>query len=150
MGDTTGIAWTDKTWNPWKGCTKISPGCKNCYMYKEQTRYGSDPSVVTRTKTWRDPYRWNKEAEATGERKLVFTCSWSDVFHDAADEWRPEFWRVIRETPNLTYQILTKRQERIADNLPGDWGASGYSNVWFGVSVENQEYADARIPLLVQ
>src|SRR5437870_2530620 len=93
---------TDYTWNPWRGCTKISPGCTNCYMFRDQRRYGRDPSVVVRTKTWRDPLRWQKKAEAAGRTDLVFTCSWSDWFHEDADAWRPEAWDVVRRCPNLT------------------------------------------------
>lgn len=127
------------TWNPWRGCTKISPGCANCYMFREQRRYGRDPAVVVRTKTWREPFRWQKKAEAAGRTDLVFTCSWSDWFHEAADAWRSGAWEIVRRCPNLTFQILTKRPERIRDHLPADWG-EGYPNVWLGVSVERNDY----------
>lgn len=140
MGDTTGISWTEHTWNPWRGCTKVSAGCAHCYMFREQRRYGRDPTEVVRTKTWGDPLKWNKEAAETGRKGLVFTCSWSDWFHEAADPWRDEAWAIIRACPNLIFQILTKRADRIKDHLPADWG-SGYDNVWLGVSVENQENA---------
>ena len=109
-------------------------------MFREQRRYGRDPTKVTRTKTWSDPVRWNREAEAAGTKFLVFTCSWSDFFIEDADPWRPEAWEVIRRCPNLVYQILTKRPERISEHLPADWGR-GYANVWLGVSVENQDWA---------
>lgn len=71
--------------------------------------------------------------------RLVFTCSWSDWFHPAADAWRPEAWAIVRATPHLTYQILTKRPELITERLPPDWG-QGYENVWLGVSVENSRF----------
>ncbi len=133
MGDRTGIGWTQATWNPWYGCTKVSPGCAHCYMFREMKQYGRDPELVTRSKTkFSDPLRWK-------EGKLVFTCSWSDWFHEAADAWRDEAWDVIRRTPQHTYQILTKRLERIAAHLPSDWG-EGYPNVWLGTSVENQRW----------
>jgi len=70
---------------------------------------------------------------------MVFTCSWSDWFHRDADPWRPEAWALIRRCPNLHFQILTKRAERMARHLPPDW-ANGYSNVWLGVSVESKKY----------
>lgn len=140
MGDTTIIGWTDKTWNPWRGCTKISPGCAHCYMFTEQRRYGRDPEVVTRTKTWGDPLKWQREAQRSGVVYRVFTCSWSDWFHEAADAWRDDAWAVIRQCPNLVFQILTKRDDRIADHLPPDWGL-GYANVWLGVSIENDRHA---------
>lgn len=141
MGETTGISWSDGTWNPWYGCEKISPGCKFCYMYRDMERYGRDPFTVQRSKTtFRDPLKWK-------EPRLVFTCSWSDFFIEAADGWRDEAWEIIRQTPH-TYQILTKRPELIAERLPKDWGA-GYENVWLGVSAENQECANRRIPALL-
>lgn len=138
MGTETGISWTEHTWNPWRGCTKVSAGCANCYMFREQRRYGRDPAEVVRTQTWNDPIKWNKQAAEAGRRDLVFTCSWSDWFHEAADPWRDEAWAIVRSCPNLIFQILTKRADRIADHLPADWG-NGYENVWLGVSVENEE-----------
>ena len=93
--------------------------------------------------------KWNREAEASGRPALVFTCSWSDFFHVDADPWRGEAWRLIRDTPHLIYQILTKRPALIARRLPADWG-EGYPNAWLGVSAERQQEADLRIPLLLQ
>lgn len=134
MGDTTGIEWTNKTWNPWHGCTKVSPGCAHCYMFRDKTRYGQDPALVKRSApgTFRSPLRWKEPA-------LVFTCSWSDFFHEAADAWRADAWEIIRQTPHLTYQVLTKRPERIAAHLPADWG-DGWPNVWLGTSVESARW----------
>lgn len=126
MGDTT-IEWTQKTWNPWTGCTKISPGCKNCYMYRDKSRYGQDPSQIVRSRTTFDaPLHWK-------EPRLVFTCSWSDFFHPEADAWRDDAWAIIKATPRHTYQILTKRPERI------DPAFTFPPNVWLGVSVENEK-----------
>lgn len=144
MAEKTNIAWTNRTWNPWRGCTKISPGCKNCYMFTQQARYGQDPSIVQRTKTWGAPIKWQKEAEAAGIQELVFTCSWSDWFHVDSDPWRADAWKVIKDCPNLIFQVLTKRSERIVQNLPSDWG-NGYPNVWLGVSVENRKHGLPRI-----
>lgn len=135
MSNHTGIEWTEKTWNPWMGCTKVSPGCAHCYAEREHLKYKlPDFSVVRRSKTtFNAPLKWKEPAR-------VFTCSWSDWFHEGADAWRDEAWEIIRRTPHLTYQILTKRPERIAEHLPADWGALGYDNVWLGVSVENQRH----------
>lgn len=133
MSQVSGIEWTDATWNPWRGCTKVSAGCDNCYMFREQIRYGRDPSVVVRSKTtFADPLKWKSP-------KVIFTCSWSDWFHEAADDWRPAAWDVIKQTPQHTYLILTKRTGRIARHLP--WSAFGdpWPNVWLGTSIENQE-----------
>lgn len=151
MSKTT-IEWTNYTWNPWVGCKKVSAGCKNCYMYREQTWRGNDPTLIRRTKTLNDPLGWDRKRITTGEppwgeRCFVFTCSYSDFFIREADEWRPEAWEIIRKTPHLTYQILTKRPERMKECLPPDWPLP---NVWLGVSVENQKAADERIPLLLQ
>ena len=139
MGNETAISWTEHTWNPWKGCTHVSPGCDHCYADRQMTKLGLNFKVVTRTKTWGDPLRWQKAAEQAGCVETVFTCSWSDWFHHHADEWRPEAWQIIRRCPNLHFQILTKRAERMARHLPPDWG-EGYPNVWLGVSVESQKY----------
>lgn len=142
MGKDTGIEWTDSTWNPWAGCQKVSQGCKHCYMFRDQKRYGNDPKVIRRTK---DPtFYAPKRKREFGP--LVFTCSWSDFFIEDADDWRDDAWGVIRDTPHLTYQILTKRPERIADHLPNDWG-DGWANVWLGVSVENDDVTE-RIAVL--
>lgn len=134
MGEKTLIEWTDATWNPWRGCIKVSSGCKNCYMYQEQTRFNANPADVIRSspKTFNSPLTWK-------EGKKVFTCSWSDFFIKEADEWRNEAWQIIKNTPHLTYQILTKRPERVSDHLPQNWG-DGYPNVWLGVSIEQEKY----------
>lgn len=142
MGEISAIQWTEATWNPFHGCKKVSAGCKFCYMYRDKERYKQDPTKVIRSKANFDaPLKWK-------EPKLIFTCSWSDWFIEEADAWRPELWEIIKKTPQHTYQILTKRPERIKHCLPPDWGA-GYPNVWLGVSVEDQDAADIRIPLLI-
>ncbi len=139
MGKQTGIDWTDHTHNPWQGCRKISPGCANCYMYTDKKRYGQDPSTVVRSKTvFNAPYKWKEPAR-------VFECSWSDFFISDADPWRDEVWQIIRDNPHLIFQILTKRPQNIKDRLPADWPLK---NVWLGVTAENQEMADIRLPIL--
>lgn len=131
MAEFSAIEWTEATWNPWHGCKKISPGCAHCYMYREKKRYGQDPAVVVRSKTMFDaPAKW-------AEPRMIFTCSWSDFFIPEADGWRPEAWDIIRKTPHHTYQILTKRPERISAHLPHDWPLP---NVWLGVSVESPRF----------
>jgi protein gp37 len=148
VADTTSISWTDHTWNPWRGCTKISPGCAHCYMFTAQYRLAQNsrnaalwnPAVVQQTRsTWEDPLRWQRTLRATQTQK-VFTCSWSDFFHDAADTWRPRAWDIIRRCPGLDFQILTKRPENIRDRLPSDWGRRGWPNVWLGTSIENPRF----------
>lgn len=132
MGEITGIQWTNSSWNPWQGCTKVSPGCDNCYAEALDKRWGRDFSRLHRSAdaTFYGPMRWK------GPR-FVFTCSMSDFFHRQADPWRGEAWNIMRQTPHLTYQVLTKRP-----GLAVDWYKKhGWlPNVWLGTSVENQKY----------
>ncbi len=125
------IQWTQDTWNPWHGCKKVSPGCKYCYMYRDKERYGQNPTAVLKSKTkFKEPLKCK-------ESRLIFTCSWSDWFIEKADAWRADAWEIIRQTPQHTYQILTKRPERIKDNLPLYF--SELKNVWIGVSIESEK-----------
>lgn len=150
MSQLTAIEWTDHTFNIAWGCFKVSPGCAHCYADTLSRRYGHDvwgPPKTTERRTfgakhWTEPRRWNKAAEKAGVRRRVFCCSMCDVFedHPIIDAERAKLWPLIRETPWLDWQLLTKRPERIAANLPADWG-EGYPNVWLGTSVESQEYA---------
>lgn len=134
----TGIAWTDETWNPWQGCTKVSEGCRYCYMYRDKYKLNQDPTQIVRSSdlTFRKPYR-------LGWGCRVFTCSWSDFFHTGADLWRREAWGIIKECPWIRFTILTKRPHLAAERLPADWGA-GYPNVCLGVTAENQERFNER------
>jgi protein gp37 len=129
------ISWTHNTQNFWLGCDKVAPECAKCYIGRvlqrqKRERWGQ----LYRTKTWNNPAKWQREAEAKGNRYRVFTNSLSDFFHAGADRWRDEAWDIIRLTPNLVWLILTKRPELIASRLPKDWG-QGYRNVWLGTSV---------------
>lgn len=154
MADKTLIAWTDHTFNVAWGCTKISPGCKNCYADNLAVRYGHSvwgKNGNRRTfgdKHWEKPLDWDIDSEAgipsvrgAGRSHMVFCSSMCDVFedHPVIDQEREKLWPLIRATPHLDWQLLTKRPERIADHLPADWG-KGYQNVWLGTSVENDEY----------
>jgi protein gp37 len=156
VGELSVIEWTHSTLNFWRGCDKVDPTCAACYMFRDQRRYGRDPSVVVRCSdgTFYAPLRSRKWAE-TRERfladfgyHLVFVCSWSDFFHEKADPWRADAWDVIRQTPQSTYQILTSRPERILERLPPDWG-DGWPHVWMGVTIGNRRFVD-RADLLRQ
>jgi len=109
----------------------------------DQERYGKDPSEVvqvsqsTQNKVFRNAKAGDK----------IFVCSWSDFFIPEADNFRAEAWRRMKERPDLIFQVLTKRPERILSCLPEDWG-DGYPNVWVGVSAENQVLLDYRLPYL--
>lgn len=145
----TRIAWTDFSFNPWKGCMKVSDGCKHCYAETlivgrfKQPLWG--PATTTRRdrtgeKNWRKPLQWNREAARLGRASRVFCASLSDVFepHPMVAPWREELWALIRATPHLHWQLLTKRPEEIAGMLPADW-ENGYPNVWLGCSIENND-----------
>lgn len=139
MGNNTGIGWTDHTLNIWTGCTKISPGCKFCYMYRDKERYGLDPTIImpVSDKTINQVLKKAKPGEK------VFINSWSDfcISDPAVDKLRDKAWAIIKSRPDLIFQILTKRADNIVNCLPEDWGnGDAYSNVWFGVSIESNEY----------
>lgn len=130
VGENSSIEWTDHTWNPWRGCTKISPGCQNCYMFRDMARTAFRPDAVQQASplTFTKPLKWEGPAR-------VFTCSWGDFFHPMADPYRHDAWEIIRQRDDLTFLILTKRPQLVADRLPDDWPLL---NVWLGVSVEDQ------------
>lgn len=118
MAKDTKIEWSNSTQNFWIGCEKVSEACKFCYMFRDLNRYKQfDPKGYTRVsdKTFYQALKWK-------DSRRIFTCSWSDFFLEAADADRPDAWRVIKDTPWHTWLILTKRPERILDNLPSDWG----------------------------
>lgn len=154
MGENSAIEWTDHTFNPWIGCTKVSPGCDHCYAEKLATaRLGVawGPHAERRRaaeSTWRQPLAWNRKAEREGKRARVFCASLADVFdNQVPTEWREDLWSLIHETPHLDWLLLTKRPQNIARMLPEAWG-DGWPNVWLGTTVENQAEADRRIPHL--
>ena len=136
------IDWTDHSLNFFVGCKKIRPGCRECYMFRDQIRYGNDPTKIRRTNkpTWDSVKRMKP-----GER--VFVCSWSDFFIEEADPWRDDAWEVMRSRPDLIWILLTKRIENVESRLPKDWG-DGWPNVIGMVTAENQEWADHDIPIL--
>src|SRR3972149_188302 len=145
MGRHTKIEWASSSWNPWMGCAKVSEGCRNCYAQRDMKRFGRDFGTPTRSKTtFEDPLKWK-------EPRRIFVCSWSDFFLETVPpDWREDAWAVMRQAPQHTYLLLTKRPQNIAGMLPKTWTAMPYPNVWLGVSAENQRRADGRIPLLLQ
>lgn len=147
MGKNSEIQWTDHTWNIARGCTKVSEGCRYCYMMRDGEKFGYDGSIVIRTKTvFNMPLKLprNQRSKVWPGNPLVFTSSLTDVFHPAIDPYRNEMWDIIRQRKDLTFQLLTKRPERRTACLPADWGF-GYGNVWMGISAENQETLDERM-----
>lgn len=189
MSENSKIQWTDHTWNPWRGCTKVSPGCANCYAETQSKR---NPKVLgqwgkgkprVKAKNWNDPKKWNDKWERLNKdivldpRPMVFPsfCDWLD--DEVPIEWLAQFLNLIRETPNITWQLLTKRPELFKKRLLAvddaicseqegefieseddrllikwihEWLNGGFPhNVWLGTSVEDQERADERIPILL-
>lgn len=161
MGENSKIEWCDHTFNPWVGCTKVSPGCDHCYAEAQARRFG-DAALWrgerrrTSDQNWRQPLKWNARAKAEGVRRRVFCASLADVFDNQVDPaWRCDLWDLIWETPHLDWLLLTKRPQNIRAMLPGatkgalaDWN-NGWPNVWLGTTVENQAEADRRIPHLL-
>lgn len=158
MGNDTSIGWTDHTFNPWWGCTKISPGCTNCYAHSMDRRWGGAHWGINaerrffEDKHWNAPLRWNAAAQQEGARARVFCASMADVFEDRVDlvPHRNRLWSLIQATPHLDWLLLTKRPENFERFVPWVIGSDKpWANVWLGVTAENQEYADVRIPLLI-
>ena len=168
----TKIEWTEKTWNPVSGCTKISDGCKNCYAETMANRLKE-----MGTKGYENGFAVTLHPERLGEPlkikkpSMFFVCSMGDLFHeDVPLEFIDSVWAVMAQTPQHTYQILTKRPDRMEEYLrlqkfsPNSIGiamariAGGAKikdfsqplpNVWLGVTAENQEQANKRIPILL-
>ncbi|MEU5298029.1 phage Gp37/Gp68 family protein [Streptomyces umbrinus] len=140
----------------WWGCARISPGCRNCYAADNARRWGHDVFHLGGERRmlsdayWRKPLKWNREAQQTGIPRRVFCASMADVFedHPQVTTARVRLWQFIEQTPWLRWQVLTKRPENIATMAP--WGDTWPDHVWIGTSVEDQQRADERIPLLLQ
>lgn len=136
--------------SPWHGCTKISEGCRHCYMFFLDRVRNKDGASVYRTQSgFNYPLQKNIKGQykvKSGE--MIRVCMTSDFFLEEADAWRPEVWSVIRQRPDVKFFLLTKRPHRVAQCLPLDWG-DGWENVFFNVSCENQQRADERIPILL-
>lgn len=151
MSDNSKIEWTDATWNPVRGCTKISPGCAHCYAetFAERFRgvpghpfeFGFDLRLVPEKLA--DPIRWSKP-------KKIFVNSMSDLFHEhVPDDYIEKICRVMLAANWHTYQVLTKRADRLMSLLQGKLRkAASASHIWWGVSVENREHGLPRIDLL--
>lgn len=172
MGANTQIEWCDHSWSPWRGCTKVSPGCANCYA---ETLSHRNPAVLgqwgkgkprVRAKNWNDPMKWDRDARKQGRTTTVFP-SLCDIFDaEVPIGWLADFLEIVHDTPHLTWLLLTKRPEHAMDRMreaaesymPGayfkpwiaDWLDGRPPNgVWIGASVEDQTRADERIPELL-
>lgn len=160
MSDTTGIEWADATWNPVTGCSKVSQGCKHCYAERDWARLSANPATRYHGRIFTDvqchtdvlglPLRWKRP-------RRIFVNSMSDLFHpDVPDDFLRHVFHTMWNCPQHTFQILTKRADRMLQYLyhkerhSRPYWKNPRSNIWLGVSVENQEAADERIPLLLQ
>lgn len=160
MGNVSNIAWTDSTFNGWVGCTEAGPGCDSCYARDLDARYqwgvkkgdrrtdglaphwgAGAPRYRTSAGNWRGPILWNKSAETLRVPRKVFAHSLSDVFdNEVPDEWRADLFALMKITPWLRWQVLTKRVPNIRKMLPADWG-KGYPNVGLVATVvDHQEF----------
>jgi protein gp37 len=149
MGKETGIAWTDHTFNPWWGCTKVSPGCDNCYAETFDKRLGGGhwgkgvPRREFSDKHWAEPLKWNADAAKAGRLAKVFCASMADVMDDEAPIGaRERLWALVDATPNLFWQLLTKRPHRYVRYLPEDFK---HLNVGLGFTAENQQFYNVRM-----
>ena len=180
MADRTPIEWTDATWNPITGCAVVSPGCTNCYaMRLAGTRMKHHPSRVGLTQVskagpvWTGEVRFNEEwltqPLCWSKPRMIFVCAHGDLFAEGVpDEWIDRVFAVMALAPQHTFQVLTKRSERMREYLRDEWFGFRMRevmaklrpspiietllplpNVWLGVSVEDQRRADERIPLLL-
>jgi protein gp37 len=171
MSKNTKIEWADHTFNPWVGCTKVSPACDHCYAESWAKRSGmvkwgvGEQRQRTSLANWRQPIKWNDEAGRLGVRYRVFCASLADVFDNTVPkEWRADLFELILQTPNLDWLLLTKRignaQSMLAEAgdaaLVATFGAAistsfafSFPNVWIGATICNQEEADRDIPKLL-
>ena len=162
MAENTKIEWTDHTFNPWIGCTKVGPGCDHCYAENlMDKRMGvavwgpGNERVRTKEANWKMPLRWNAQADAFmdqhGRRQRVFCASLADVFDNAVDpQWRDDLFELIAATPNLDWLLLTKRIGNVGNMLPVPFDFDRhFPHVWIGATIVNQAEADRDIPKLL-
>lgn len=161
MGENSKIEWTNHTFNPWWGCARVSPACENCYAETFATVRQKLPIWGVKAerrffgeKHWNEPFKWDRAAKAEGVRARVFCASMADVGEKREDlkPWKVKLAKLVDGTPNLDWLFLTKRPENLGDLMATMWPerTTWPFNVWLGTTVENQKYADIRIPLLAR
>lgn len=165
MAEKSGILWTDGTFNPWWGCSKVSPACDKCYADRVAKRYGWSNlwgAYAERRffseKHMNEPRRWNDQAKKEGKVKRVFCGSMCDILEsysgerytlDKLDSAREQTFKMAEETPYIEWLFLTKRIHNIQAMIPYAWKKNPPKNIRFGVTVENQDFA-YRYGLLTQ
>lgn len=150
MAETSKISWTDATFNPWIGCTKVSPGCDHCYAERDNNRrkwtlgWGvGAPRKRTSEANWRNPIKWNRQAEDSGTPLRVFCASLADILdNEVPDEWRFDLWRLIEMTPHLRWLLLSKRIGNALSMMPQSWRVLPPKNVCWMATMVNQEEID--------
>lgn len=168
MSETTSIEWCDSTFNPWIGCTRVSPACDDCYAARSTparalgVAWGAgEPRRRTSEANWALPERWERqhaEFEAKhGRRRRVFCASLADVFdNEVPAEWRSNLFELIRTTPHLDWLLLTKRPQNIVRMVRSDGSIAGNGtrylpdNAWLGTTAEDQKRADMNVPALLR
>lgn len=156
MAQNSSIEWTDHTFNPWWGCSKVSPACDNCYAELWAKRMGHQVwgSAADRRffsdAHWEEPLAWNSDAKLSRRRKRVFCASMADVFERRAElnAQRLRLWELIEQTPWLDWLLLTKRPQNVESMVP--WNKRWPANVWLGTTVENQVFSEKRLPFLLK
>lgn len=157
MAEKSKITWTDNTFNPWIGCSSVSPGCKFCYAEVFAGRYmhirwGNHPRHITADSTWAKPLAWQRKAVREKRRIRVFCASLADVFENnpQVEATRARLWKLIEQTPDLDWLLLTKRPINWLLMFPPHWMHEGNfpKNIWLGTSVCTQKEYDNNIKFL--
>lgn len=163
MGDTSGISWTDSTMNFWEGCTKVGPGCDHCYAATRDHRFNGAAGVThwgagaprrqMSEHTRNNPMRWQRDAadflRVHGHPRRVFCSSLADIFdNEVPDEWRADAYEAMQMSPDLRWQLLTKRVGNVWKMVPSSWHAHWPKNVGLMITVVTQAEADRDIPKL--
>lgn len=135
-------------WNPWRGCRRVSEGCRYCYVHQGDKKRNMDTSDIIKLPQFDAPIQRKRDGSyKIPSGKTVFLCFSSDFFLEEGDAWRDECWQMIKERQDVNFLFLTKRIMRFYDVIPADWG-TGYANVQIGCSVENQARADEKLAFL--
>ncbi|MBY4726645.1 MULTISPECIES: phage Gp37/Gp68 family protein [Burkholderia] len=163
MSENTKIEWCDHTFNPWEGCQKVGPGCDHCYAETRNARFAGGVAVNwgpgaprrrTSAANWRKPLQWNRDSTfyaIHGRRQRVFCASLADVFDNEVDLlWRRDLFKLIVDTPNLDWLLLTKRIGNVPTMLRHIGVERLPDNVWIGATIVNQKEADRDIPKLLE
>jgi protein gp37 len=145
------IEWTDATFNPWMGCVNVSPACDHCYaetmanrkMWTQDQLWGKDATRrIASDNYWTSPVKWNRSAQSRGINERVFCGSMCDVMERRTDlnEPRKRLFKLIEETPNLDWMLLTKRPQEYRHFLPKTWLKDPRPNVWLMTTMEREDY----------